>query len=548
MATVVLHPCSCNFVSDNSLCPMASLNSCFSRRHALSTSDFVGSWAVASLLKLKFKNAIPVVRVEGTIALETQIPIDEANMSTDAAKAVALAKEAVQAAKYVAALSSLHDCAEDFISETDLLRLQRARLTKMELNFFDFHERRACQINADEANTSSGDHLNNHGEIGTLEHPEEAAYVRKGESVAVRSMRRNERLVKRKRASAKTRNAAGAAATASPGRPSRSRKVPAQRAVIDPIRSFLLNNGSGKPKLLTAAEEVKLSHKIQDLLALEAVKATLQKQIGRQPTLTEWASAVHMEIGAFSTRLTEGQQCKDTMIRCNLRLVISVARKYQGKGLSVQDLIQEGSMGLIRGCEKFDPNKGFKFSTYAHWWIRQAVTRSILEHSRLVRLPAHLFDTLLRVRRARRILWQKHDCPPCDADVARLTGISLEKLRLVSRASKACKSMEKSMGKDMNWNLGDIIHDASMEPPECKIAKQLIKEDLNTVLMTLKPREKDVVKLRFGLDDGKRRTLEEIGKLFHVTRERIRQIECKAMKKLKHPERSEVLRGLLSDC
>eukprot|EP00250_Pteridium_aquilinum_P011633 c20208_g2_i1 orf=320-1972(-) len=550
MASVVPH-CSCNPASENHLvCHSVSLSSCFSRRHSLSSSEFSGFSAAASINKLKAQNAVLVVRAEASIAVETQTPISDAGTSADAVMAVSLAREAVQAANYVFALSNMHEYESDFVSEADLLRLQRARLAEMELNLFEVDEEKTDEVNDAEEGTSSALYVNDSCSPEGVKNLEDQKYKRKGESVSVRSTKRKERLTKRERANVKARKTvvSNTIGVDPLNRSSRQPRIPVQRAMADPIRSFLVNNGSGKARLLTAAEEVNLSHKIQDLLVLESTKRELQKQLGRDPTLAEWAKAMHMSLGAFSTRLTEGRRCKDTMIKCNLRLVISVAKKYEGKGMSVQDLIQEGSQGLIRGCEKFDPTKGFKFSTYAHWWIMQAVTRALLQKSRLVRVPSHVSDTLLRVRRAKEILKLKYGVSPSDADVARFVGITMERLRVVSNTSRVCKSMDKPVGRELNMNLGEMIADTSINPSECKFMKQLLKEDVDVVLRTLKPRERDVMKLRYGLDDGRRRTLEEIGRMFHVTRERIRQIECRAMIKLKDPERSEALRGLLTEC
>lgn len=570
MTTGVLHHCSCNFVQgDVSIihpCPRASLSSsCSSARLATSSSHFRGSWTISPSLRLRFKKTMPVVKVEATVAVEPRITSDEAVAAAAAAEAIALARAAVQAARDAAALSIPHVWAEsvtDFPSETDLLRLERARLSEMEINIFEDLEKRSSVEEISEVGFSSSDQQE--WDLLGLEYPdtldgnqslfenEEPSYIRKGETVAARSKRHGERLVKRKRASAKAGEAAAAAAASAAAamaaprtRRSKVKKGPAHGVVNDPIRSFLLTNGSRRSKLLTAAEEVELSHKIQDLLALEAVKVSLKEQLGRAPTIAEWAKAVNMESAAFSTRLTEGQRCKDKMIQCNLRLVVSVAKKYQGRGMSVQDLIQEGSIGLIRGCEKFDPDKGFKFSTYAHWWIRQAITRAITDQSRVVRLPAHMFELLSRIKKARRILTEVHGRSPREPEVAELLGMTVQRLRMIVRANKSSKSFDKPVGRDSNQSLGELIADNSLEPAELKITKQLLKRDLNKVLATLNPREKEVMKLRYGLEDGRIRTLEEIGKLFRVTRERVRQIESNAMRKLKQPDKVEVLRGYL---
>lgn len=542
MASVVPH-CSCTPASEkHAVCFRTSLSSCFSRRHSFSSSESALSGAAVSVYELKFQNIVHAARAEATMALETGTPISGAGTLVDATKVVSLAREAVLAANQLFMLSSMHDYKSEFISEEDLLRLQRARLAALEMNLFEFNESESFQITHDQEDTSSSVYVNDlcHQQTNF----EDQNYTRNGESVAVRSARRKERLTKRERAQKKS--VSMPTITEDTFKSTRRHsKVPGPGTMPDPIRSFLVTNGSKKSKLLTAAEEVNLSHKIQDLLVLESVKKAVHKQLGREPTLSEWANAMNMKLAAFSTRLMEGQRCKDRMIKCNLRLVISVAKKYEGKGLSLEDLMQEGSQGLIRGCEKFDPNKGFKFSTYAHWWIMQAVTKALLQKSRLVRLPANLFDTILCVRRSKQVLQLKYGCSPSDAVVARHAGVTMERMRTVSKASKFCKSLDKLVGKESNMNLQDMIPDASIHPAECKFMKRLVKEDVDSVLQTLKPKERDVMRLRYGLDDGKRRTLEEIGRMYNVTRERIRQIECKAMIKLKDPERNEALRGLL---
>ncbi|KAH7284687.1 hypothetical protein KP509_34G066500 [Ceratopteris richardii] len=439
----------------------------------------------------------------------------------------------------------MHNDKLDYISEADVLRLQRARLTEMELVLFDLTEDHC--INFEDDGTHSRLALDHPSGLG---HFEEQKITDDSEAIVVRSTKRNERLTKRQRALLKARMTSisvAASLKVDSNADNRHQKSPLQRLSQDHIRAFLVNNGSGKPKILTAAEEMKLSFKIQDLLILTSVKTTLKEQLGREPNLAEWAEAMHMELGAFSRRLTEGQHCKNMMIRCNLRLVISIARKYEGRGLSMEDLIQEGSQGLIRGCEKFDPKKGFKFSTYAHWWIMQAMTKAIIQKSRLVRLPAHASETLLTIKRAKDFIQTAYGRVPTNVDISKYTGIPMERLKLLSNASKPCRSLDKPVGKDFDINLADIIPDNSRHPFECKFMRTLLREDVDSVLKTLKPKERAVVRLRYGLDDGMQRTLEDIGRRFHVTRERIRQIECKAMAKLREPKRLETLRTMLAD-
>ncbi|KAI5060973.1 hypothetical protein GOP47_0023478 [Adiantum capillus-veneris] len=577
MVPVTFHHCSCNIVQGRNLensasslvkCPSATrLTLSSTQPRGLGKSGH-GLW--------RRRRAVRSLRCEAMLVVEPRIGTgNEAAAAAseavararaaeaDAAAAVALARAAAQAAKDAAALISangLQNSAEDYSSELRL-QLERLRLRLMENNIFDTAEERSIGVrNPMEDRDSSRLGTQNlvslpevdsaHAIQGGSLINENKGQVNVGLTVPVvaKSKKKCERLAKRTRANTKASNAVAAvsmAVTTTPTRPSRSRKSSLQSVSTDPIRSFLNTNGSRRTKLLTAEEEVELARKIQDLLALEAIKVNLQVHLGREPTLAEWAKAVDMEVGPFSSRYTDGRQAKDRMIMSNLRLVISVAKKYQNRGMSLPDLIQEGSMGLIKGCEKFDPEKGFKFSTYAHWWIRQALTRAITEQSRTVRLPAHLYEVMARIRKAKRLLSQEFRRPPRESDVAELMGMTVEKLRSISRSTKVCKSLEKPVGKDLNTTLGDFIADETLEDPESKIMKQLLKQDVKKVLKTLTEREKTVMILRYGLEDGKMRTLEEIGKFFDVTRERVRQIEAKAMRKLKQPERNQVLKGYM---
>lgn len=539
MALAVFH-CSCSpALQHHPACLRTSFSICFLRRQ-FTLSEPTGLWATASFYHWKQQNGLLAVRADATTATETET---STSALADAAKVVSLAREAVLAASYVFTLSNIHDYKFESISEADLLRLQRARLSALELNLGDLGENRLFQTSHEEGASSAADVSDSGHHHGADILDKE--YTSNDENVVVRSTRREERVAKRKYARRKS--VPLPVATRETWKTPRRLEVSGPRSTPDPIHLFLVSNGSRKPKLLTAAEEVNLSHKIQDLLVMESVRKTVHKQLGREPTLSEWANSMHMKLREFSRRLIESQRCKDTMIKCNLRLVISVAKKFEGGGLSLEDLVQEGSQGLIRGCEKFDPNKGFRFSTYAHWWIMQAVTKAIIQKSRLVRLPVYLLDTLLCIRKTKQVLKLKYGCAPSDVDVARHAGITMERLRTVTKASKFCKSTDKPLGKESNLLLADLLTD-TLHPSECKFMRRLLKEDVDAVLRSLKPKEREVIRLRYGLDDGgRRRTLEEVGKMYHVTRERIRQIECQAMIKLKDPERSEALKDLLPE-
>lgn len=307
----------------------------------------------------------------------------------------------------------------------------------------------------------------------------------------------------------------------------------------DSIRVYLQE--IGRIRLLRAEEEIELARKIADLLELERLREQLRKRLGRFPSDREWAESVNMEFPAFQRRLYLGRRAKDKMVQSNLRLVVSIAKKYMNRGLSFQDLIQEGSLGLIRAAEKFDHEKGYKFSTYATWWIRQAITRAIADQSRTIRLPVHLYETISRIKKTTKILSQEMRRKPTEEEIATRMEMTIEKLRFIAKSAQLPISLETPIGKEEDSRLGDFI-EADGETPEDEVSKNLLREDLENVLDTLSPRERDVLRLRYGLDDGRMKTLEEIGQIFNVTRERIRQIEAKALRKLRHPNRNSILK------
>ena len=279
-------------------------------------------------------------------------------------------------------------------------------------------------------------------------------------------------------------------------------EVPKGIAVEDPVRLYLRE--IGRIKLLSTAEEIELARKI-------------------------------MAGGSA------GDRAKRKLVQANLRLVVSIAKKYVGRGMLFLDLIQEGNLGLIRAAEKFDHERGFKFSTYATWWIRQAITRAIADKARTIRIPVHMVETINKLKKVTRRLAQERSRKPTEEELAAEMGVSISKLRDIVKIAQEPLSLETPIGKEEDSRLGDFIEDTGADAPIKTVASELLKEDLAEVLCTLSARERDVLRLRFGMDDGRQRTLEEVGQLFGVTRERIRQIEAKALRKLRHPNRRKKL-------
>jgi RNA polymerase primary sigma factor len=264
------------------------------------------------------------------------------------------------------------------------------------------------------------------------------------------------------------------------------------------------------------------------------------KEIGRVPLLS-----ADDEVG-LAKRINNGdEEAKRRLAEANLRLVVSIAKRYVGRGMLFLDLIQEGNMGLIKAVEKFDYEKGFKFSTYATWWIRQAITRAIADQARTIRIPVHMVETINKLIRVSRQLLQELGREPTPEEVAAEMELSVEKVREIMKIAQEPVSLETPIGEEDDSHLGDFIEDQEALAPADAAAYELLKEQLEDVLDTLTEREENVLRLRFGLDDGRTRTLEEVGKVFGVTRERIRQIEAKALRKLRHPSRSKRLKDFL---
>lgn len=273
--------------------------------------------------------------------------------------------------------------------------------------------------------------------------------------------------------------------------------------------------------------------------SLDPIKKYL-KEIGRTPLLT-----FEMEIQLAKQYEKDNEEAKEKLIKANLRLVVSIAKKYLGRRLSFLDLIQEGNKGLIRGVEKYDWRRGYKFSTYATWWIRQAITRAIADQSRTIRIPVHMVDQINRFYKTQRRLIQKLGREPTSKEIAKEMDITIEEVENLMKISQQPKSLSTPVGDDKEATLEQFVADQSQPSLYDKVSRELLKETLQKVLDTLSPRERKVLIMRFGLEDGKPKTLEEVGKEFKVTRERIRQIEAKAIRKLKHPTRARKLKDFL---
>jgi RNA polymerase primary sigma factor len=315
----------------------------------------------------------------------------------------------------------------------------------------------------------------------------------------------------------------------------------------DSMKHYLKDIGS--VTLLNANQEVELAKRIQDLMLLEGIRANIEEESGPGAEISDeqWASSAGISEHALHQRLRDGKAAKNEMIQANLRLVVSIAKKYANSNMSFQDLIQEGCVGLIRGAEKFDFQRGYKFSTYAHWWIRQAVTRSISDQSRTIRLPVHLFEIISRITKMEQKFLVVNGRNATAEEIAEELGMSAEKIVQIKKAAQAPVSLQQAMGSDDARTVEDTLVDIHGEGPDKVSGKSLLREDLENVLNTLNPRERDVLRLRYGLDDGRIKTLEEIGSVFSVTRERIRQIEAKALRKLKQPSRNSILQDYYND-
>lgn len=444
------------------------------------------------------------------ISSENLCPTQNSN-SILAIKAAESGKDTVQMLKPLdyEGLDSDELDSDGFPSEADILLLERMRLAEME---------------SSSSSSSSSDCS--------------------GSIIVVKSGRREERMVRRSRAVQKISAKLDC---------SRKKKIKYKRPTAaqqidesDPLR--YLRSTANSSKLLTSADEFQLSEGIQDQLKLEKIKKDLTERFGIQPNFAQWASAAGTDQKLLRRRLNHGSMCKDRMVKSNIRLVISIVRKFQGAsaGMNLQDLVQEGCRGLVRGAEKFDATKGFKFSTYAHWWIRQAVRKSLSDHSRIIRLPFHMVDATYRVREARKQLFNKNGRQPDIKEIAEATGLTMKRLQAVLLTPKPPKSLDQKIGVFLDLKPSEVIADPCAETAEKLLMNKFMKQDLNKFIdSSLNPREKQVVYWRFGFEEGRVKTLQEIGGLLGISRERVRQIESSAFLKLKNKKKTKSLKHYL---
>ena len=311
--------------------------------------------------------------------------------------------------------------------------------------------------------------------------------------------------------------------------------VPEGVSIEDPVRMYLKE--IGKVDLLTSEQEVALA---QTMVTGQETKRQLEEMEAEGVALDPEARREMEKL------VKAGERAKQSLAEANLRLVVSIAKRYVGRGMLFLDLIQEGNLGLIKAVEKFDYTKGYKFSTYATWWIRQAITRAIADQARTIRIPVHMVETINKVIRVSRQLLQELGHDPSPEEISEEMNMPVDKVREILKIAQEPVSLETPIGEEEDSHLGDFIPDEDASEPSEAASFTLLKEQLVDVLSTLTPREEKVLKLRFGIEDGRTRTLEEVGKEFNVTRERIRQIEAKALRKLRHPSRSKKLKDFLN--
>ncbi|CAN1132388.1 RNA polymerase sigma factor sigB [Linum perenne] len=465
-----------------------------------------------------------------TLTTETLITNDEAMISAAAAEALALARAAVRVAKEAVALAK-SDC-----------NTTTTATTASSAPTISFSSIRSQLTEADRAHIL-GDDCGDAGDEFQQQFPEECLEptseeltileeqkLQDYEDTAVRSTRQMERKIRRDKAAEKVSSSAAIATRYNTMR--KKKRAPPVKQVDHSDRLRFLRTAANGSKLLTFAEERECWEGIQDLLKLKRLEEELKERYGGEPTFKQWARAAGIDSKTLQKRLSHGTFCKDKMVKSNLRLVISIAKNYQNSGLNLEDLVQEGCLGLLRSVEKFDASKGFKFSTYAHWWIKQSLRKALSERSRMIHIPLHLVNDAYKVKSVRRQLENQHDTVPTNEELAKAAGMSMKRVEAVLAIPKQPTSLDQKIG-DTNLKPSEITADPNAISLDEILMKSLLKKDLQRVLDSLNPREREVIRWRFGLDDGRIKTLQEIGEMVGISRERVRQIETSAYQKLK---------------
>ncbi|XVE96633.1 hypothetical protein REPUB_Repub02eG0239500 [Reevesia pubescens] len=351
--------------------------------------------------------------------------------------------------------------------------------------------------------------------------------VEEEEAVTVRSTKRVERQCKRRRVQPKL----AICETYNSRRMDVRKKLSGSFDPNDPLRLLLW--GPETKQLLTAKEESELVIQVQDLMRLMKVKSKLQSQFGCEPTLVEWAQAMGVSCSALQAELHSGNRSREKLIYANLRMVVHIAKRYQGRGLNLQDLLQEGSMGLMKSIEKFKPQVGCRFATYSYWWIRKTITKSIMQHSRTIRLPENVYSLLSKVLDAKRSYIQEGNHRPSKEEIARRVGITVEKLDKLLFTTRMPLSMQQPVWADQDTTFQEVTPDTGIEIPDVSVAKQLMRQHVCNLLSVLSPKERRIIRLRFGIEESKQNSLSEIGNMFGLSKERVRQLQSWALYKLK---------------
>ncbi|GMI96590.1 RNApolymerase sigma-subunit F, SIGMA FACTOR 6 [Hibiscus trionum] len=351
--------------------------------------------------------------------------------------------------------------------------------------------------------------------------------VEEQEALTVRSTRHFERQSKRRRRQSKF----TVSETYSSRKTNVRKKSSGSFNPNDPLRLFL--RGPETTQLLTAKEESELIIQAQDLMRLMNVKSKLQSHFGREPTLVEWAEVLGLSCSALQAELRSGNKSREKLIYANFRLVVHVAKQYQGRGLNLQDLLQEGSMGLIKSVEKFKPQVGCRFATYAYWWIRQTISKSIIQHSRTIRLPENVYSLLGKVVDAKRSYIREGNRRPSKEELASRVGITVGKLDTLLFRARTPLSIQQPVWADQGTTLQEVTPDTGIEIPDVSVEKKLMRQHVRNLLRVLSPRERKIIRLRFGIEESRENSLSEVGNMFGLSKERVRQLESKALYKLK---------------